>query len=115
VRQGQRTRHGGRWVTRHGAGVSRFRHRERDITWVEPALVAQVGFTEWNWSRAQVEGGTAVLYDVVRRDRSHDMSAEKRSGSIRTDPKNRNAPFSFSVPGSLFPIRSPLIAAPDRS
>jgi bifunctional non-homologous end joining protein LigD len=21
--------------------------RERDITWVEPALVAQVGFTEW--------------------------------------------------------------------
>jgi carotenoid 1,2-hydratase len=30
----------------------------------------EAGFIEWNWGRAQVEGGAAVLYDIVRRDRS---------------------------------------------
>jgi hypothetical protein len=33
---------------------------------------------------------------------------------VRTDPENRNAPFSFAVLGSLFPIRARTIAPADR-
>jgi carotenoid 1,2-hydratase len=52
--------------------------RQPELSWAGNAYLdanfgdelLEVGFTEWNWSRAQVEGGTAVLYDVVRRDRS---------------------------------------------
>ncbi len=30
----------------------------------------EAAFTRWDWSRAPVEGGTAVLYDIERRDNS---------------------------------------------
>jgi carotenoid 1,2-hydratase len=29
------------------------------------------GFSHWTWSRAELNGGTAVLYDAARRDGSH--------------------------------------------
>ncbi len=40
----------------------------------------EASFTRWDWARAPVEGGTAVLYDIERRDNS-DLSLALRLGA----------------------------------
>jgi carotenoid 1,2-hydratase len=43
----------------------------------------EAGFRSWDWSRAELRQGTAVLYDAVRRDGS------KRLLALRFDPDGR--------------------------
>ncbi len=45
------------------------------------------GFVQWNWSRAEIPGGAAVLYDPVRRD------GDPLSLALRFDMEGRVEPF----------------------
>jgi carotenoid 1,2-hydratase len=62
----------------------------------------EAAFAGWNWGRAPVEGGTAVLYDVERRDGIALGLALRFSadGSIESfEPPSR-----FALPGTLWRV-----------
>ena len=57
----------------------------------------EAGFRSWDWSRAELRDGTAVLYDAVRRDGS------KRLLALRFGPDGSVASFDAPPPVRLPP------------
>lgn len=59
-------------------------------------------FSQWHWSRATLEGGTAVLYDVTRKD------GTEASVALRFDPsgtvQDEDLPSSAHLPKSLWRV-----------
>jgi carotenoid 1,2-hydratase len=72
----------------------------------------EADFTHWDWSRAAVPGGTAVLYNVTRRDGAPDLHLAMRyaqSGGVADFPP----PPSHILPTTLFRMARQIGGAAD--
>lgn len=78
-----------------------------DSNWGSAPL--ESAFSAWNWSRASVDGGAAILYDVVRRD------ADPLSVALRVDASGRARDFEAPGMQRLPPTRWWRIARASRS
>jgi carotenoid 1,2-hydratase len=64
-----------------------------DSNWGDEPL--ERGFTTWDWSRANLRHGTAILYDARRR------GGDATSVAIRCDPSGKVEPFAAPRPVGL--------------